>query len=87
MARSIPRSPPIARSSPRSPRTARLQRLNGAASLAKVRHPADPLISGNADAGQHVGWVGQSEVWITYLVLSRTSLGAPWRVALSETTQ
>jgi hypothetical protein len=33
------------------------------------------------------GWVGQSEVWVTYLVLARTSLGAPWRVALSETTQ
>jgi hypothetical protein len=33
------------------------------------------------------GWVGQPEVWLTYLVLSRTFLGAPWRVALSETTQ
>jgi hypothetical protein len=31
-------------------------------------------------------WVGQAEVWMTYLVVSRTSLGAPWQVAMTETT-
>ena len=50
--------------------------------------PADPVISGETQTPDSTfGWVGQSEIWITYLVLSRTSLGAPWRVALSETTQ
>jgi hypothetical protein len=32
-------------------------------------------------------WVGQSEVWLTYLVVSRSSLAAPWQVAMTETTQ
>ena len=32
-------------------------------------------------------WVGQAEVWVTYVVVSRTSVGAPWRVAMTETTQ
>jgi hypothetical protein len=32
-------------------------------------------------------WVGQAEVWVTYLVVSRTSLGAPWQVAMTETSQ
>jgi hypothetical protein len=50
--------------------------------------PADRVISGATQTSDSTfGWVGQSEIWITYLVLSRTSLGAPWRVALSETTQ
>lgn len=31
-------------------------------------------------------WVGQAEVWVTYLVVSRTSLAAPWQVAMTETT-
>jgi hypothetical protein len=50
--------------------------------------PADSVISGDTQSpDSKVDWVGQSEIWITYLVLSRTSVGAPWRVALSETTQ
>ena len=32
-------------------------------------------------------WVGQSEVWLTYLVVSRSSLATPWQVAMTETTQ
>jgi hypothetical protein len=32
-------------------------------------------------------WVGQAEVWVTYLVVSRTSLCAPWQVAMTETSQ
>jgi len=32
-------------------------------------------------------WVGQAEVWVTYLVVSRTSVAAPWQVAMTETTQ
>jgi hypothetical protein len=32
-------------------------------------------------------WVGQAEVWVTYLVVSRTSVDAPWQVAMTETTQ
>jgi hypothetical protein len=32
-------------------------------------------------------WVGQAEVWVTYLVVSRTSLAAPWQVKMTETTQ
>jgi hypothetical protein len=32
-------------------------------------------------------WLGQPEVWVTYLVVSRSSLGAPWQVARTETTQ
>jgi hypothetical protein len=32
------------------------------------------------------GWVGQPEIWVTYLVTSRTSLGAPWKIAATETT-
>jgi hypothetical protein len=50
--------------------------------------PADSVTPGETQTpNSTVGWVGQSEIWVTYLVLSRTSLGAPWRVALSETTQ
>jgi hypothetical protein len=50
--------------------------------------PADSVISGDTQLpGSAFGWVGQSEIWITYLVLSRTAIGAPWRVALSETTR
>jgi hypothetical protein len=50
--------------------------------------PADSVISGDTQSPDGAfGWVGQSEMWITYLVLSRTSIGAPWRVALSETTR
>jgi hypothetical protein len=50
--------------------------------------PDDPATPVETQAtNSTAGWVGQSEVWVTYLVLSRTSLGAPWRVALSETTQ
>ena len=32
-------------------------------------------------------WVGQAEVWVTYLVVSRDSLGDPWQVAMTETSQ
>jgi hypothetical protein len=32
-------------------------------------------------------WVGQAVVWVTYLVVSRSSLAAPWQVAMTETTQ
>ena len=50
--------------------------------------PAHPVTPGETQTpNSTVGWVGQSEIWVTYLVLSRTSLGAPWLVALSETTQ
>ena len=50
--------------------------------------PANPVTpSETQPPNSTFGWVGQSEICITYLVLSRTSLGAPWRVALSETTQ
>jgi hypothetical protein len=50
--------------------------------------PADSVISGEPQSPDSAfGWVGQSEIWITYLVLSRTSIGASWRVALSETTR
>jgi hypothetical protein len=50
--------------------------------------PADSVISGDTQSPDSAfGWVGQSEIWITYLVLTRTSIGAPWRVALSETTR
>jgi hypothetical protein len=50
--------------------------------------PANPVTPSETQTpNSTVGWVGQSEIWVTYLVLSRTSLGAPWRVALSETTQ
>ena len=50
--------------------------------------PAHPVTPGETQTpNSTVGWVGQSEIWVTYLALSRTSLGAPWRVALSETTQ
>jgi hypothetical protein len=31
--------------------------------------------------------VGQAEVWVTYLVVSRSSVDAPWKVAVTETTQ
>lgn len=32
-------------------------------------------------------WVGQAEAWVTYLVVSRSSLAAPWQVVMTETTQ
>jgi hypothetical protein len=50
--------------------------------------PAGPVTSGDTQSPDSTfGWVGQPEIWITYVVLSRTSVGAPWRVALSETTR
>jgi hypothetical protein len=32
------------------------------------------------------GWVGQADVWVTYIVLARSSAQAIWQVALTETT-
>jgi hypothetical protein len=32
------------------------------------------------------GWVGQADVWVTYIVLARSSAHAIWQVALTETT-
>ena len=32
-------------------------------------------------------WVGHAEVWVTYLVVSRSSLAAPWQVAMTDTAQ
>jgi hypothetical protein len=72
---------------------------HGAATATDTATSSDPATSNEATPDEPAtpvetqatnstaGWVGQSEVWVTYLVLSRTSLGAPWRVALSETTQ
>jgi hypothetical protein len=56
--------------------------LNGVASLNGGAAPNDaPTRDGAAP------WVGQAEVWVTYLVVSRTSVGAPWQVVMTETTQ
>jgi hypothetical protein len=56
--------------------------LNGVASLNGGAVPNDALTrDGTAP------WVGQAEVWVTYLVLSHTSLAAPWQVVMTETTQ
>jgi hypothetical protein len=47
----------------------------------------DPAPTAAAGAPQSAGeWVGQPQVWVSYLVLSRRNRGAPWRVARSETT-
>jgi hypothetical protein len=55
-------------------------------------HGAVSLVGGAAPKGATTRdgtdpWVGQAEVWMTYLVVSRTSLGTPWQVAMTETTQ
>ena len=62
-----PRSPPMA-----AVATEQLHR-------AKAVTAADPATGDTRDGT--AGWVGQSEIWVTYLVVSRTSLGAPWQVA------
>jgi hypothetical protein len=56
--------------------------LNGVASLNGVAAPNGAVSRGGTDQ-----WVGQAEVSVTYLVVSRTSLGAPWQVAMTEITQ
>jgi hypothetical protein len=54
----------------------------GAASLDGGATPHGAVTRNGTDP-----WVGQAEVWVTYLVVSRTSLGAPWQVAMTETSQ
>jgi hypothetical protein len=56
--------------------------LNGFASLNGGAAPNDALTRDGA-----APWVGQAEVWVTYLVVSRTSVGSPWQVAMTETMQ
>jgi hypothetical protein len=55
---------------------------HGAASLDSGATPNGAVTRDGTDL-----WMGQAEVWVTYLVVSRTSVGAPWRVAMTETTQ
>ncbi len=55
--------------------------LNDVASVHSGAAPNDAVTRDGTDQ-----WVGQAEVWVTYLVVSRTSLGAPWQVAMTETT-
>ena len=56
--------------------------LNGVASLDGGAEPNGAATRDGTDQ-----WVGQAEVWVTYLVVARTSVGAPWQVAMTETTQ
>jgi hypothetical protein len=56
--------------------------LNGFASLDGGAAPNGAVTRGGTDQ-----WVGQAEVWVTYLLVSRTSVDAPWQVAMTETTQ
>jgi hypothetical protein len=54
---------------------------SSAASLNGGAAPNDALTRDGTDL-----WVGQAVVWVTYLVISRPSLAAPWQVAMTETT-
>jgi hypothetical protein len=54
--------------------------LNGVASVHGGAAPNGAVAQDGTDP-----WVGQAEVWVTYLVVSRTSLAAPWQVAMTET--
>jgi hypothetical protein len=56
--------------------------VSSAASLDGGATPIGAVTRGGTDQ-----WVGQAEVWVTYLVLSHTSVGAPWQVAMTETIQ
>jgi hypothetical protein len=56
--------------------------VNSAASLDGGAAPNGAVTRGGTDL-----WVGQAEVWVTYLVVSRSSLAAPWQVAMTGTTQ
>jgi hypothetical protein len=56
--------------------------VSSAASLDGGATPNGAVTRGGTDQ-----WVGQAEVWVTYLVVSRDSLGAPWQVAMTETSQ
>ena len=56
--------------------------LNGVASLNGGAAPNDALTRDGA-----APWVGQAEVWVTYLVVSRSSFATPWQVVMTETTQ
>jgi hypothetical protein len=56
--------------------------LNGVASLNGGAAPNGAVARGGTDQ-----WVGQAEVWVTYLVVSRSSLATPWQVVMTETTQ
>ena len=56
--------------------------LNGVASLNGGAAPNDALTRDGA-----APWVGRAEVWVTYLVVSRSSLAAPWQVVMTETAQ
>jgi hypothetical protein len=61
---------------------------HGAASMDSGAAPNGAVTrKGAATRGGTDLWVGQAEVWVTYLVVSRSSLTAPWQVALTETTQ
>ena len=55
---------------------------HGAASLDGGAAPNGAVTLAGTDQ-----WVGQAEVWVTYLVLSHTSVGASWQVAMTETMQ
>jgi hypothetical protein len=60
--------------------------INGARAN-RALAPDDPATTdetGNPGAGE---WVGQPQIWVTYLVLTRGTRRASWRVAQSETTR
>jgi hypothetical protein len=56
--------------------------VSSAASLDVGAAPNDTVTRDATDL-----WVGQAEVWVTYLVVSRSFLTAPWQVAMTETMQ
>jgi hypothetical protein len=56
--------------------------LSSAASLDGGATPNGAVTRDDTDP-----WVGPTEVWLIYLVISRSSLAAPWQVAMTETTQ
>ncbi len=56
--------------------------LSSAASLGDGAGPNDAVTRDGA-----APWVEQAEVWVTYLVVSRSFLAAPWQVVMTETTQ
>jgi hypothetical protein len=58
-----------------------------AATPNRAATPDDPATTDETGRPEGAGeWVGQPEVWVSYLVLSRGTRGAAWRVAQSETT-
>ena len=65
--------------------TVSLNNTASASSAASLDGGATP--NGAVTRGGTDQWVGQAEVWVTYLLVSRTSVDAPWQVAMTETTQ